>query len=55
VCGPFAARGAKGEEEYPQHWLGGTGEVSTVGERELHGARGRHSEQANRQRYSLFI
>jgi hypothetical protein len=40
VCGPFVARGAKGEEEYPQHWLGGTGEVSTVGERDLHGAHG---------------
>ena len=27
VCGPFVARGDKGEEEYPYRWLGGTSEV----------------------------
>jgi hypothetical protein len=37
VCGLSSARGAKGEEEYPKHWLGGTGEVSSVGKWELHG------------------
>jgi hypothetical protein len=39
VRGPFAARGAQGEEEYPQRWLGGTGEVTSVGKREMDGAR----------------
>jgi hypothetical protein len=34
LCGPFAARGAKGEAEYLSRWLGGTGERSTVGKRE---------------------
>ena len=34
LCGPFAARGAKGEAEYSSRWLGGTGERSTVGKRE---------------------
>jgi len=34
VCGPFAARGAKGEEEYPKRWLGGTGEIVEVGKQE---------------------
>jgi hypothetical protein len=34
LCGPFAARGAKGEAEYLSRWLGGTGERSTVGKQE---------------------
>ena len=34
MCGPFAARGAEGEEEYPQRWLGGTGELVEVGKQE---------------------
>ena len=34
LCGPFAARGATGEAEYPTRWLGGTGEPSVVGKRE---------------------
>ena len=34
LCGPFAARGATGEAEYPSRWLGGTGEHSAVGKRE---------------------
>jgi hypothetical protein len=33
LCGPFAARGAKGEAEYLSRWLGGTGEHSVVGKR----------------------
>ena len=44
LCGPFAARGAKGEAEYLSRWLGGTGERSTVGKQELGGARGRPFE-----------
>jgi hypothetical protein len=38
VLGPFAARGAKGEEEYLYHWLGGTGEVSLISMQENKGA-----------------
>jgi len=34
VCGPFAARGAEGEEEYPSRWLGGTGELTEAGKQE---------------------
>jgi hypothetical protein len=34
VCGPFVDWGAKGEEEYPYHWLGGTGEVFTISKKE---------------------
>jgi hypothetical protein len=37
-CGPFAARGARGKQSTPSDWLGGTGVVSTVGERERRGA-----------------
>ena len=40
VHGPFSTREDKGEEEYPQRWLGGTDEVSSVGKWELHEARG---------------
>jgi hypothetical protein len=45
--------GLRGKQSTPSNWLGGTGEVSTVGERERHGARGQHSEQAKRQQYAL--
>jgi hypothetical protein len=38
LCGPFAARGAKGEAEYLSRWLGGTGERSTVGKQERRGS-----------------
>jgi len=37
VGGPFVARGAKGKEEYPQCWLGGTCEVSMIIKREKGG------------------
>jgi hypothetical protein len=39
LCGPFAARGATGEAEYPSRWLGGTGERSPVGKRKRQGVR----------------
>jgi hypothetical protein len=38
LCGPFAARGATGEAEYPTRWLGGTGEHSVVGKRRTRSA-----------------
>jgi hypothetical protein len=36
---PLRLRGLRGKQSTPSDWLGGTGEVSTVGEREWHGAR----------------
>jgi hypothetical protein len=45
---PLRLGGLRGKQSTPSDWLGGTGEVSTVGERERHGARGRHSRQAIR-------
>jgi hypothetical protein len=44
LCGPFAARGAKGEAEYLSRWLGGTGERSTVGKQEAARSAGRGVE-----------
>jgi hypothetical protein len=41
VHGPFAAQRAKGEEEYPYRWLGGTSEVFTVKSGEMDGAQAR--------------
>jgi hypothetical protein len=39
VCvAPFVARGATGEEEYPECWMGGIGEVSSFDKWELHEA-----------------
>jgi hypothetical protein len=45
---PLQLRGLRGKQSTPSDWLGGTGEVSTVDEREWHGVHGRHSEQAIR-------
>jgi hypothetical protein len=42
--GPFAARGATGEAEYPTRWLGGTGEPFAVGKQERGGACGQPFE-----------
>jgi hypothetical protein len=41
LCGPFAARGAKGEAEYLSRWLGGTGEHSAVGKQDAARSAGR--------------
>ena len=38
---PLRLRGLRGKQSTPSDWLGGTGEVSTVGEREWHGAQAR--------------
>ena len=38
VCGPFVARWAQGEEEYPWHWLGGISEVFMVSKQETGGS-----------------
>jgi hypothetical protein len=61
LCGPFAARGAKGEAEYPSRWLGGTGERSPVGKQERRGAGATRSagRQSNggaiRHRYAFHL
>ena len=50
---PLQLGGLRGKQSTPSDWLGGTGEVSTVGERERQGARevtrstGHHPRQAN--------
>jgi hypothetical protein len=36
---PLRLGGLRGKQSTPSDWLGGTGEVSTVGERERHGVR----------------
>jgi hypothetical protein len=36
---PLRLGGLRGKQSTPSDWLGGTGEVSTVGERERRGAR----------------
>jgi hypothetical protein len=46
---PLRLGGRRGKQSTPRDWMGGTGEVSTVGEREWHGARERHSEKEIRQ------
>jgi hypothetical protein len=49
---PLQLGGLRGKQSTPSDWLGGTGEISTVGEQERHGAReaarsaGRHPRQA---------
>jgi hypothetical protein len=36
---PLRLGGLRGKQSTPSDWLGGTGELSAVGERERHGAR----------------
>jgi hypothetical protein len=60
---PLRLGGLRGKQSTPSDWLGGTGEVSTVGERERHGAaregsgteRGTSSEASERQRYDFYF
>jgi hypothetical protein len=52
---PLRLGGLRGKQSTPSDWLGGTGEVSTVGERERLRARGRPSKRAIRQRYVLYL
>jgi hypothetical protein len=57
VCGPFAAHGAQGEEEYPLRWLRGTSEVTSVDKRKMDGARARQKLRSIRVwlRYASLI
>jgi hypothetical protein len=48
---PLWLGGLRGKQSTPSDWLGGTGEVSTVGKRERHGAR-TSSRRAIRQWYA---
>ena len=41
---PLRLGGLRGKQSTPSVWLGGTGEVPTVGEKEWHGARGQSFE-----------
>ena len=51
---PFAAWGATGEEEYPECWMGGIGEVSSFDKWELHEAH-RTSNQSGRSGNDMFL
>jgi hypothetical protein len=57
---PLRLGGLRGKQSTPSDWLGGTGVVSTVGERERHGAgavrsAGHHSRRELRQRYVFHL
>jgi hypothetical protein len=39
---PLRLRGLRGKQSTPSDWLGGTGVVSTAGERERYGEQERH-------------
>jgi hypothetical protein len=55
---PLRLGGLRGKQSTPSDWLGGTGEVSTVGEQERHGAREAaraSSEASERQRYDFYF
>jgi hypothetical protein len=49
---PLRLGGLRGKQSTPSDWLGGTGVVSTVGERERGTERGTSSEAGARQRYA---
>jgi hypothetical protein len=57
---PLQLGGLRGKQSTPSDWLGGTGVVSMVGERERHGkewhgVRSHHSRRELRQRYDLYF
>jgi hypothetical protein len=52
---PLQLGGLRGKQSTPSDWLGGTGEVSTIGEWERHRARRHPSRQAIRQWYELYL
>jgi hypothetical protein len=52
---PLRLGGIRGKQSTPSDWLGGTGEVSTVGEREWHRARDVIRGRALRQRYTFRL
>jgi hypothetical protein len=50
---PLRLGGLRGKQSTPSDWLGGTGEVSTVGEQERQGARGHPSRHRHQSRRSI--
>jgi hypothetical protein len=58
---PLRLGGLRGKKSTPSDLLGGTGEVSTVGERERHGAQdaarsvGCHPNHVIRQQYDFYF
>jgi hypothetical protein len=52
---PLQLEGIRGKQSTPSIWLGGTGEVSTVGRQEWHGARRRQTRRAIRKRYARYF
>ena len=52
---PLRLGGLSGKQSTPSDWLGGTGEVSMIGERERHGAHRRHAEQEKRAKVHFFL
>jgi hypothetical protein len=58
---PLRLGGLRGKQSTPSDWLGGTGEVSTVGEWERHRVRdaarsaGRHPKRAKGNGMILFL
>jgi hypothetical protein len=52
---PLRLGGLRGKQSTPSDWMGGTGVVSTVGERERNGAHRFPSRQATRPRYARLF
>jgi hypothetical protein len=46
LCGPLRLGGLRGKQSTPSIWLGGTGEPSTVGERDAARSAGRRPRKA---------
>jgi hypothetical protein len=51
---PLRLGGLRGKQSTPSVWLGGTGELSAVGERERQGERTRHRAIARDNAFELF-
>jgi hypothetical protein len=57
---PLRLGGLRGKQSTPSDWLGGTGELSTVGKQERPGAghqprRGHQSRRSKRKRYARHL
>jgi hypothetical protein len=52
---PLRLGGLRGKQSTHSDWLGGTGVVSAVDERERQGVRRLHSRRATRQRYACLL
>jgi hypothetical protein len=52
---PLRLGGLRGKQSTPRYWLGGTSEVSTVGEQDCTERADKPSEEANRQWYAFRL